>query len=110
MIHFPSGQLPPVNAFWSITMYNQNSLFVYNSINRYSIGKHTDGLKYNSDDSLDIYIQGTNPGQDKEQNWLPSPANENFNMIVRLYLAQPQVFDGTLQYPIVQKKRISKYL
>ena len=70
IIHFKPGQTPPVNAFWSITMYNNKSLFVDNPINRYSIGKYTEGLKNNTDGSLDIYIQHANPGADKESNWL----------------------------------------
>jgi hypothetical protein len=106
LIHFKQGQTPPVNAFWSITMYNNKSLFVDNPINRYSIGKYTEGLKNNTDGSLDIYVQHTNPGKDKESNWLPAPSEEEgggeFNLVMRLYLPQPQVFNGTWQYPTVQ--------
>ena len=69
MIHFNAGQIPPVDAFWSITMYNNKSLFVDNSINRYKVGTYTDGLKNNTDGSLDIYIQHASPGADKESNW-----------------------------------------
>jgi hypothetical protein len=74
---------------------------VNNQINRYSIGKYTEGLKNNTDDSLDIYVQVANPGVDKESKWLP--AHEGvFNMILRLYLPQPQILNGTWQLPLVQ--------
>ena len=76
-IHFKPGQTPPVKAFWSITMYNNKSLFVDNPINRYSIGKYTEGLKNNTDGSLDIYIQNVNPGKDKESNWLPARTQQH---------------------------------
>ena len=102
LIHFESGQTPPVDAFWSITMYNDKGLFVDNPINRYSIGKYTEGLKNNTDGSLDIYIQNANPGADKESNWLPS-ANGTFTMVLRLYLPQQQILNGTWQLPEVQK-------
>ena len=100
-IHFNPGQTPPVDGFWSITMYNNNSLFVDNPVNRYSKSKYTDGLKNNTDGSLDIYIQNANPGADKESNWLPAPQGA-FNLILRTYLPQPQILNGTYQYPPIQ--------
>jgi hypothetical protein len=102
LIHFEPGQTPPVNAFWSITMLNDKGLFVDNPINRYSIGKYTDGLKNNTDGSLDIFIQNKNPGPDKESNWLPS-AEGAFSMTFRMYLPQPQALNGTWQLPLVEK-------
>ncbi len=106
VIHFNRGELPPVNAFWSITMYNSdNGTLVDNPINRYSIGKYTEGLKNNTDGSLDIYVQHANPGKDKESNWLPAPQGK-FDLIMRLYLPQPQVFNGTWQYPTVQQQQM----
>ena len=101
VIHFNAGKTPPVKAFWSITMYNDKSLFVDNPINRYDIGKYTEGLKNNTDGSLDIYIQNASPGADKESNWLPAPQG-GFNVVMRTYLTQPQVLNGTLQLPLVQ--------
>jgi len=101
LIHFEPGQTPPVNAFWSITMYDEKGLLVDNPINRYSIGKYTEGLKNNTDGSLDIYIQNANPGADKQSNWLPS-AEGTFNMALRTYLPQPQALNGTWQAPLVQ--------
>lgn len=94
LIHFELGQTPPVDAFWFITMYNNKSLFVDNPINRYSIGKYTEGLRNNTDGSIDIFIQHNSPGKDKESNWLPSPQG-SFNMIMRTYLPQPGILNGT---------------
>lgn len=102
VIHFNPGQIPPVDAFWSITMYNNQSYFVDNPIDRYAIGKYTEGLKNNTDDSLDIYIQNASPGADKESNWLPAPA-DSFNLLFRMYLPQPQILNGTWQLPLVQR-------
>ena len=102
VIHFNPGQTPPVDGFWSITMYDDKSLFVDNPINRYNIGKYTDGLKNNTDGSLDIYIQNASPGADKESNWLPAP-QDGFNLVLRMYLPEPQALNGTWQLPLVQR-------
>ena len=102
IIHFNPRQIPPVDAFWSITMYNDKSLFVDNPLNRYSIGQYTDGLKNNTDGSFDIYVQKSNPGKEKESNWLPSPDGA-FNMNLRLYLPQPQILNGTWPLPSVER-------
>jgi hypothetical protein len=60
------------------------------------------GLKYNSDGSLDIYIQHDNPGKDKESNWLPAPSDITFNLTLRMYIPQEQVINGEYQIPPVQ--------
>ena len=101
VIHFAKDKLPPVNEFWSITMYNSKNYLVENPINRNSIGDRTEGLKYNSDGSLDIYFQHASPGKDKESNWLPSPT-DNFNLFLRLYGPQEVVLKGEYQIPPVQ--------
>jgi hypothetical protein len=101
VIHFGKDQIPPVDGFWSITLYNDRQFFVENPINRYVIGSHND-LKFNSDGSLDIYIQNASPGRDKEANWLPAPQG-NFNLIMRLYQPRKQVLDGLWQLPYVKK-------
>jgi hypothetical protein len=101
LMHFEPGQTPPVDGFWSVSMYNDKNLFVENPINRYSIGQYTEGLKNNTDGSLDIYVQNASPGADKESNWLPAP-EESFNMVMRLYLPQAQALNGTWQLPLVQ--------
>ena len=83
-------------------MYNNKSLFVDNPINRYSIGKYTQGLKNNTDGSLDIYIQHANPGKDKESNWLPADKN-GFSLALRLYLPAEQILNGTWTPPPVKR-------
>ena len=102
LIHFDKGQTPPVNAFWSITLYNDKFYLAENPINRYSIGQHTEGLKYNSDGTLDIYIQNASPGADKESNWLPSPSGE-FSLTLREYNPQEAILKGEYQIPPVQR-------
>jgi hypothetical protein len=83
---FPAGQLPPVNAFWSVTMYDGKSqLLIENPINRYLINSPMlPDMKKNEDGSLTLYIQKDNPGADKEANWLPAP-NDTIYLILRLY-------------------------
>jgi hypothetical protein len=83
---FPAGQLPPVNAFWSVTMYDGKSqLLVKNPMNRYLINSPMEpNLKKNADGSLTLYIQKDSPGEDKESNWLPAP-NDLIYLVMRLY-------------------------
>jgi hypothetical protein len=100
-IHFAPGQLPPVDAFWSLTMYDNAGQLVPNSINRYSIGDRTTGLLPNSDGSLDILIQSTPPATGTT-NWLPSPASQ-FYLMLRLYIPHQNVLDGAWQPPAIEK-------
>jgi hypothetical protein len=83
---FPAGQLPPVNAFWSVTMYDGKSqLLIKNPINRYLINSPMlPDMKKNDDGSLTLYIQKDSPGADKESNWLPAP-NDTVYLVMRLY-------------------------
>jgi hypothetical protein len=85
-ITFPAGQLPPVNAFWSVTMYDGKSqLLIRNPINRYLINSPMlSGMKKNADGSLTIYVQKDSPGKAKESNWLPAP-NDTIYLVMRLY-------------------------
>ena len=82
---FPAGQLPPVNAFWSVTMYDGKTQFlIKNPINRYLINSPMlPGMKKNADGSLTLYIQKNSPGKDKEANWLPAP-NGPIYLVMRL--------------------------
>jgi hypothetical protein len=100
IVHFPSGGLPPNNAFWSLTMGDAKNHFVPNPINRYSVGSLT-SLVPNADGSIDIYIQNTSPAG-HEANWLPAPAG-NFILWLRVYLPGATVLDGTYQVPPVQE-------
>jgi hypothetical protein len=83
VLHFDKGATPPVNAFWSATMYDAQSFFVDNKINRYAVSSWMP-MKRNADGSLDLYIQNDPPGKDKEANWLPAPKGE-FNVTLRMY-------------------------
>jgi hypothetical protein len=85
-ITFPAGQLPPVNSFWSVTMYDGKSqLLIKNPINRYLINSPMlPGMKKNADGSLTLYIQKDSPGKAKEANWLPAP-NDTIYLVMRLY-------------------------
>jgi hypothetical protein len=83
---FPAGQFPPVNAFWSVTMYDGKAqLLIENPINRYLINSPMlPGMKTNADGSLALYIQNKSPGADRESNWLPAPNGEIY-LVMRLY-------------------------
>ncbi|MEM8562962.1 MAG: DUF1254 domain-containing protein, partial [Pseudomonadota bacterium] len=70
-VTFPAGELPPVNGFWSMTLYNESHFFYENPLNRYSLGTKNTTLQRNEDGSLTLYAGNTSPGEDKESNWLP---------------------------------------
>lgn len=101
---FPAGQLPPVNAFWSLTMYKMpQSLLVDNPINRYLINSPMlPGLVKNPDGSLTLYLQNQSPGPDKEANWLPTPPGP-FTAVLRLYWPKPDALSGAWQAPKLLK-------
>jgi hypothetical protein len=109
---FPPGQQPPVNAFWSLTMYDgKTQLLIENPINRYLVNSPMlPGMKKNSDGSLTLYIQNKSPGADKESNWLPAPSGPIY-LVMRLYWPKaepPSILppgEGTWQPPGV--KRVS---
>lgn len=85
-ITFDAGQLPPVNAFWSVTMYDgKTQLLIENSIDRYLINSPMlSSMTKNADGSLTLYLQKASPGADKENNWLPAP-NDLMYLVMRLY-------------------------
>ena len=99
-IHFEAGKTPPVDAFWSLTMYDERGFLIKNPINRYAIGDR-DPLKVNTDGSLDIIIQHERPDRG-EQNWLPAPADE-FAVTLRLYLPQADFLNGTWKVPPIER-------
>jgi hypothetical protein len=98
IMHFPTGQLPPNNAFWSLTMSDAKNRFVANPINRYSVGDRT-GLVPNADGSVDIYLQTTAPAG-HESNWLPAPSGK-FILWLRAYLPGQAILDGKYKVPPV---------
>jgi len=96
VVHFAKGQTPPADAFWSITMYDENYFFVDNALNKYTVSPRNE-LTYRADGSLDLYIQHESPGKDKESNWLPAPKGK-FVLMMRLYWPRetdPSIIDGT---------------
>ena len=102
VLHFSKAEVPPVDAFWSVTMYDATGFQVSNKIDRFAIGDR-DALRYNDDGSLDIYIQNESPGKDKESNWLPSPAKGVLGVTMRLYAPKPQALDGRWAPPAIRR-------
>jgi len=94
-LHFEPGQLPPVNAFWSLTMYElPASLLVENPINRYLLNSTMiDNYVFDQDGGLTLYFQNESPGKEKESNWLPAPKGP-FSVVMRLYLPKPEILSG----------------
>jgi len=104
VMHFAKGELPPINGFWSLTMYNAGYFFVDNALNRYNLSSRNE-LKKNADGSVDLYLQHENPGPEKESNWLPAPAGQ-FIPMMRLYWPKeesPSLLDGTWTIPAIKK-------
>jgi hypothetical protein len=101
VLHFTREELPPVDAFWSVTLYDPQGFPYANALNRCAIGDR-DRLQYNADGSLDLYIQHDNPGAPKESNWLPAPAGP-FNLTMRLYAPRSSVTDGAWAPPPVKR-------
>ena len=100
LLHFPVGQLPPNDAFWSLAMTDVVGFMVPNPIDRYSVGGRS-GLLPNADGSIDIYIQRTAPAGN-ESNWLPAPAGK-FKLMLRAYLPGRAVLEGEYHVPPVMK-------
>lgn len=103
-IPFAPGQLPPVDGFWSLSMYERTadgqSFFTENRLQRYSIGDRTPGLTKNADGSLDLWIGHDSPGAEREANWLPAPAGP-FTMTLRAYLPRNALLSGSYRLPRV---------
>lgn len=90
---FAAGESPPVDAFWSLTMYGLDANLVSNPIERYSIGDRSPNLKHNSDGSLTLYLQHDSPGEEKEGNWLPAP-DGRFTLTLRAYRPGADIING----------------
>ena len=102
-IHFDKGQMPPVEAFWSITLYDNDGFQVANPLNRFAVSSWMP-FKYNPDGSLDLYFQNESPGADKEANWLPAPKGP-FNLTMRLYAPKSDALTGKWNPPPVVKEQ-----
>ena len=102
-ITFEKGATPPVNAFWSITLYDQDGFQVGNTLNRFAVSSWMP-FKYNADGSLDLYFQNASPGKELEANWLPAP-KAPFNLTMRLYAPKSEALTGKWNPPPVVKSQ-----
>lgn len=100
VLHFNKGEAPPVNAFWSITLYDPEGFQVGNSLNRFAVSSWMP-FKANADGSLDLYFQNESPGKDLEANWLPAPKGP-FNLTMRLYGPKAEALNGQWNPPAVK--------
>jgi hypothetical protein len=103
VMHFDKGQFPPVNGFWSLTMYDGKFFFVPNSLNRYTLSQRNKFVT-NTDGSVDLYLQADSPGKGKQANWLPAP-KAKFIPMLRLYWPKdtpPSILDGTWKPPAIK--------
>jgi len=103
VLHFAQNEIPPAQAFWSVTLYDDHGFPTANDLKRNAIGDR-DALKFNADGSVDLYIQQASPGAEKESNWLPAPAGD-FNLSMRVYSPKSEVTDGRWAPPAVKKVR-----
>ena len=102
VMHFPPGQAPSANAFWSLTMYDDDLFFVSNPLSRCALSAR-DRFKLNLDGSLDLYIQQHPPGADVETNWLPAPEGK-FTLILRFYWPKESLLKGSWKIPPVKRE------
>ena len=100
VIHFEEDRtFPSHSGVWSISAYREN-FYVHNAIDRYAITSRMP-LTYNTDGSLDVYIQARSPGADKEANWLPCPPSGPFNLSARIYQPKDDMLDGRTEDGLV---------
>jgi hypothetical protein len=100
-LRFAKDQLPPAEAFWSVTLYDEDGFQVANELNRFALSSWMP-LKTNADGSLDLHIQNASPGADKEANWLPAPKGP-FTLTMRIYAPKSDVLTGVWNPPPVQQ-------
>ena len=98
VLHFEKPEIPPVRGFWSVTVYNEQRYFAENPMNRYALGDR-DPLSFNPDGSLDLFIQHDDPGEGKRENWLPTPREGPFSLVLRLYWPKREVMSGEWRPP-----------
>ena len=101
-VTFAAGQTPPVNGFWSLTVYNKEHFFEPNELNRFSLGTKNKSMKQNTDGSLTLYFQNKSPSADKEANWVPTPTDE-FSLYIRAYWPKEEILKGAWTPPAVNR-------
>jgi len=102
-LHFGPASMPPADAFWSLTMYGIDLNLVANPIGRYSIRDGAPALSKDQDGGLTIYLQAESPGTNKEANWLPSPPDGEWFVILRMYLPRPEVIKAEWECPPIEQ-------
>ncbi|WP_424630183.1 DUF1254 domain-containing protein [Bradyrhizobium sp. SYSU BS000235] len=105
-VTFAKDQTPPVNGFWSLTLYNEHHFFAKNELTRYSLGTKNKTLKYNPDGSLTIYVQADPPSEAQRSNWLPAP-KADFSLFGRAYWPKVAVMDGSWTPPPVVRTNVA---
>ncbi|MEW6436394.1 MAG: DUF1254 domain-containing protein [Pseudomonadota bacterium] len=100
-LHFDKTDMPPVNAFWSVTLYDSDGFQVANALNRFAVSSWMP-FKYNADGSLDLYFENESPGPDKESNWLPAPKGP-FNLTMRMYAPRSEALTGKWNPPPIRR-------
>jgi hypothetical protein len=106
VLHFAKDSMPPVGAFWSVTLYDSDGFQVANPLNRFALSSWMP-FYVGSDGSLDLYFQNQSPGGDKEANWLPASKGP-FNLTMRLYAPKDEVLTGEWNPPPVVRRRTSE--
>lgn len=101
-VTFAAGELPPVNGFFSLTLYNKHHFYYKNELGRYSLGTKNPDLKYGDDGSLIIYVGNKPPKDGPKTNWLPAPSEE-FSVYIRAYWPEQPILDGTWNPPTIQR-------
>ncbi|MDV7145946.1 DUF1254 domain-containing protein [Tropicimonas sp. TH_r6] len=99
-VTFAEGALPPVQGFWSMTLYNKEHFFNPNDLNRYSLGTKNKSLQYGDDGSLTLYVSNASPGEALETNWIPAP-EEEFSLYIRAYWGEEGITGGEWQPPAI---------
>lgn len=103
VLELPADKLPPVDSFWSLTMYRATPdgqfFFFNNPINRYAVGDRTPGLVRNADGGLSIWMTRADPGPSRRTNWLPTPPAGKFGVVMRAYLPKPELLEGSYLLP-----------
>jgi hypothetical protein len=103
-VTFAPGQTPPVDGFWSLTLYNKEHLFAPNSIGRYSLGTKSKSMRLGPNGALTLYVQNTSPSPDKETNWLPAP-KDDFSLYIRAYWPKAEITEGKWTPPHIEQSK-----
>jgi hypothetical protein len=102
-VTFAKDQTPPVDGFWSLTLYDTEHFFSPNTLNRFSLGTKNKTLAHNQDGSLTIYVQSVPPPEAERANWLPAPKSGDFSLFLRAYWPKTEIIDGSWTPPAVTR-------